>query len=92
MNKIEIGKVRAKGGLNQAYQDVSIQLKLGNEPKIGLEMTLKDSLTNKIIQRPMQIMFNENELNKLANLRFLLSKAEQVFSNYQKSIRKRLIP
>ena len=86
MNKLEIGSVIARGGLNQAYQDISIQIKLGDSPKIGLEVTLRDNLTNEIIQRPVQIMFNENELNKLANLKFLLAKAEQTFKNYMKGL------
>ena len=86
MNKIEIGRIIVRGGLNQAYQDVSVQIKLGDNPKLGIEVTLRDNLTNEIIQKPVQIMFNENELNKLANLKFLLAKAEQTFNNYRKSL------
>jgi len=86
MNKIEIGRIIARGGLNQAYQDISIQIKLGENPKIGLEVTLRDNLTNEIVQRPVQVMFNENELNKLANLKFLLNKAEQSFRQYVKKL------
>jgi len=86
LNKIEIGRIIARGGLNQAYQDISIQIKLGENPKIGLEVTLRDNLTNEIVQRPVQVMFNENELNKLANLKFLLNKAEQSFRQYVKKL------
>jgi len=34
----------------------------------------------------VQVMFNENELNKLANLKFLLNKAEQSFRQYVKKL------
>ena len=86
MNKVEVGRIIARGGLNQAYQDISVQIKLGERPKLGLEVTLRDNLTNEIIQKPVQIMFNENELNKLANLKFFLNKAEQTFRNYVKKL------
>jgi len=92
LTNIEIGKVKARGGLNEVYQDIIVQVKTGDNMKAGLQMTLRDNITHGIKQRPVQIMFNEEEIRKgkLANLRFLLTKTEQVVTNLQKS-NKRLV-
>lgn len=81
-SKIVIGTVKAKGGLNECYQNIDVILKLGEEPKVGIEMSLVDNENHRIQQRPVQIMFNRKELEKLANMRFLLSLAEQKMIRY----------
>jgi len=83
-NEIHIGNIKPVGGLKQRYQDVTILLKLGQEPKIGLQMILKDNLSNDIMQKPIQIMFNENELKELDKLIEFLKGGKELFLNYQR--------
>ena len=82
-DKITIGTVRSRGGLDEDYQETIILMKLGKEPKIGMEMTLKNRLNNKPTQRPIQIMFNKYELKELDRLIDHLKGGKEIFINYQ---------
>jgi hypothetical protein len=82
-NEIHIGNVKSVGGLNQSYQDIEIIVKLGDSPKIGSQMILKDNITNKIVQRPVQIMFNENELNLAEKYAYFILEGIKIVKNYR---------
>ena len=82
-NEIHIGNVKPIGGLNQSYQDVEIIVKLGDSPKIGSQMILKDNISNKIVQRPVQIMFNENELDKAEKYAYFILEGIKILKNYR---------
>lgn len=82
-NEIHIGNIKPKGGLNSSYQDVEIIVKLGDNPKIGSQMILKDNISNKIVQRPVQIMFNENELDKAKKYAYFILEGIRILKNYK---------
>jgi len=83
-NEIHIGNIKPVGGLKQRYQDVTVLVKLGLEPKIGSQMILKDNLSNKLMQRPIQIMFNENELDKAEKYAYFILEGIKILRNYQR--------
>lgn len=82
-NEIHIGTLRAMGGLNQSCQEIIVLVKLGENPKIGSQMILKDNISNKIVQRPVQIMFNENELDKAEKYAYYILEGVKILKNYK---------
>jgi hypothetical protein len=82
-SKVTVGTIQEKGGLREHLQTASVILKLGEEPKIGLELILpnKEGRMNVV-----QFMFNREEVRKghVAKLIRLLEIGEYRLIKYSK--------
>jgi hypothetical protein len=80
-NEILIKIVRAKGNLNSAYQEGIIKILLGNNPKFGLEVSVKDDISNKVLQRKTWFMFNKNEIKDAEEFIYNFKEGLNIFKN-----------
>jgi len=78
-NEIIIKTIRARGNLNSAYQEGIVKILLGNNPKFGMEISVKDDISNKVMQRKTWFMFNRNEIKEAEEFIYNLKEGLSIF-------------